>query len=327
MARYRDDLVGKCSAPYTPSNWTLLHKVEESDTVKMIVQCLSEAEREEYIMKTKYEKDGCSNDYTALHIACMKGHIEVVRTILSLNIDIERLLFMDGLSGTALHTASTRQIAETLVNAVSVENRSKFILTASLSGNTALHETSKPDVAEYLLSLETRVQVKTVPYDYICANSGFSDANEFVPVNKLLLSIINKVYGETPLLRAIHASNASKTEVILQWMVQKGLDIHSFLHYRYRPKKNAFDIARQLHGDEPKELMTIITKFYKPAELTSADLTSNDKYETVDATEIPLSHTILEDSYLRDEVATLLKSDRSWHQLTRGEVCYKQTKI
>lgn len=73
--------------------------------------------------------------------------------------------------------------------------------------------------------------------------------------------------------------------------------------------------------------MTIITKFHKPAGLTSADLTSNDKYETVDATEIPLSHTILEDSYLRDEVATLLKSDRSWHQLTCGEVCYKQTKI
>lgn len=296
------------------SGSSLLHRVEDGETVTMLIECLREEVRESHIFKLSQW------DHTALHTACFTGRIEVVQALLSLDIDVDRFLFISKTYGTALHTAATKEIAEFLVNAVSEEKRITFVLTLNGIGETVLHSTHRPDVIEYLLGLETRVPVKTVPYRYICANSGFIDANETVPVNRLMLTMVENSSKNTPLLSAISKGNASTTAAILRCIVQNGIDLQSFLHYKNAENKNAFNITKQLHDDKPTELMSIITEYQNLAGLTSGDLTLDNKDEMRDSTEIPLSHATLGASYMQDKIKTLLTSNRSWSQLTSGEV-------
>ena len=89
---------------------------------------------------------------TPLHIAAECNRSKIVRYFLSLDVDVERLVFMmcqrktllTGLSpsGTALHKTSDPNVANLLICAVAIQKRSELIFQRNDEGETALNEAS-----------------------------------------------------------------------------------------------------------------------------------------------------------------------------------------
>ena len=89
---------------------------------------------------------------TPLHIAAECNRSEIVQYFLSLDVDVERLVFLmcqrktllTGLSpsGTALHKTSDPNVAYLLICAVAIQKRSELIFQRNDEGETALNEAS-----------------------------------------------------------------------------------------------------------------------------------------------------------------------------------------
>ena len=89
---------------------------------------------------------------TPLHIAAECNRSKIVRYFLSLDVDVERLVFMmcqrktllTGLSpsGTALHKTSDPNVANLLICAVAIQKRRELIFQRNDEGETALNEAS-----------------------------------------------------------------------------------------------------------------------------------------------------------------------------------------
>ena len=160
-------------------NGTPLHVAANTEIAQALVNSVCSEERSNFILMLN------EFDETVLHIASKSGQLDIVLYILSLDVDIEELLFQqsecaDGdISGTALHVAANREIAEVLIGAVSNERRQDFVLEQNILGQNAYQTAcigKHVDVMEYLLNIsEHDTELKSVPDAITEPSTSFRD--------------------------------------------------------------------------------------------------------------------------------------------------------
>lgn len=260
---------------------TALHHTALTELAQALVSRVSDSKIEEFMFAV--------NGYgeTALHQACAKGRADLTCYLLTVNVDIDKLIFVHsftddygGKGGTALHSSFSREVAMELLKSISRPLRWAFLSAINSDGDTALHTAcarEKIGLLVYLLSLDANEYDITmeitegsilVPRDIIPVTETFGTSPPAMKQEYLfpegsaelhideLLTMPNK-FGNTPLMIGIEKGSTGVVRPILKYLEQRAVDIESFLQHRNNNGENSFHLAgRSMMFEEYTDILS-----------------------------------------------------------------------
>ena len=289
--------------------WTALHQAKNADTAKLLVECVKECKRDEFIWTT-------SDVFTmtALDAAMTKDAYDVVEYLCS--ITPADFLIANGekpLSQTALHLAQSVDTAKTLMNSVPLKRQEKFLLYPDSTGQTILHiavSRNNRCLVEYLCSFGVtelllcqdkylctplhnassasvvELLFKALPKDkheelIFTANDEFqtalhtivaNDKTEVEAVRLVLLktlSRVNDLLCTTDILRRT-ALFYARSEEISQELIDRSSNVIEYLTHTDREGRTA------LHYSPAVEILDVLLDAAEDQNLFYAKLTDDD---------------------------------------------------